>query len=97
MKIKDLLKKWFDIKYEPSAQKIKILKELDYFDDVWIKDQNGIILKGWVFDINKKHIIVTIPSSDNKFFDFRFIITRPLTQTKLIQNNITLFLNDPCL
>lgn len=73
----------------------KTLKELDFLDDVWIEDQSGKILKGWVFDINKKHIFVTIPIEDG-YLDYRFVITRPLSQTKLNQNNLILHLNKPC-
>lgn len=75
---------------------LKTLKELDYLDSVWIKDKSDNILEGWVFDINKKHIIVTIPLYNNQFIDFKFNVTRPLSQTQLTQNNVTIYLNKPC-
>lgn len=91
----DKLKKLFVINVPKKVMKPKILGELDYLDDVWIKDNAGNLFKGWVFDINKKHIIATVPSEDGSFLDFRFSITRPLTQTELNQNNKTLYLNKP--
>ena len=73
----------------------KTLIDLDVLDTVWILD-NDVLYEGWVYDINKKHVIVTALSKDKKYLDFRFTITKPLTQSQLIQNNKTLFLNKPC-
>ena len=75
---------------------LKTLSELDYLDYVWIKDRAGDILRGWVVDVNKKHIIATVPIGEGQFLDYRFNITRPLSQTELTQNNSTLYLNNPC-
>ena len=85
----------FRIRLAPIEEEVKLktLKELDILDTVWIKDDAEDILEGGVFDINKKHIIVTVPLEDKGFLDFRFVITRPLTQTELTQNGKTLYLN----
>ena len=96
MSIFNKIKNFIIPKYKPNKESIKTIKELDFLDTVWIIDINERLLKGWVFDINKKHIIVTVPLENGNFLDFRFIITRPLSQTKLIQNNNILFLNKPC-
>ncbi len=66
----------------------KNLSDLDIFDTVWVQDTDKNILTGWVYDINKKHIIVTIPT-DDKFIDIRF--KRDSNNTK----NYTLLLNKP--
>ena len=73
---------------------IKTLQDLEIFDTVWVKDLDGNIQKGWVFDLTKKHIIVTIPM-DGQFQDYRFRTIRPLTNTEIKQNDIVLYLNDP--
>lgn len=96
MSIFSKIKNFIIPKYKPNKESIKTIKELDFLDTVWVLDINERLLKGWVFDINKKHIIVTVPLENGNFLDFRFIITRPLSQTKLIQNNNILFLNKPC-
>lgn len=74
----------------------KTLKELDFLDDVWIKNPSGDILKGWVFDINKKHIYVTVPIGNQEYLDYRFTISRPFSRTEITQNNKTLYFNNPC-
>ena len=82
--------------YKPPEKPKKTIKDLDFLDTVWILDVDESLLEGWIFDINKKHIIVTVPLKDGNFLDFRFNITRPLSQIKLIQNNRVLFVNKPC-
>lgn len=86
---------WIVPPYVPPERKEKTLEELDILDDVWILSSDESLLKGWVFDINKKHIIVVIPVKNKDFLEFRFNVTRPLSQTKLVQNHKTLFLNEP--
>ena len=96
MSIIDKIKEWFSIpEYKRYEKPLKTLKDLDFFDDVWIKDGSSI-LKGWIFDLNKKHIIITIPTDEGEFLDYRFTITKPLNQTELNQYNKTLYFNDPC-
>lgn len=92
-KIKEML---FPV-YETPEKPLKMIKDLDVLDTVWILDSSESLLKGWVWDINKKHVIVTVPLPENTFADFRFSITRPNTQTKLIESNKILFLNEPCM
>lgn len=91
------IKALFKSKAEVSPKPLKTLKELDLLDDVWVKDKDGIIYKGWVFHINKHHLIVLIPLENKSSIEFRFNITRPLTQTEIVQGNRILFLNKPCI
>lgn len=96
MKILNKLKQLFSIKHTSIPKHPKTLKDLDILDDVWVKDKLGVIHKGWIFDINKHHLIVLVPEENAPFSEFRFNITRPLSRTELIQYNQTLFLNEPC-
>ena len=73
---------------------MKTIQDLEVFDTVWVKEKD-ILYEGWIFDINKKHIIVTVPKDNYK--DYRFVITRPLSQTELNQNGHTLLFNKPCI
>ena len=90
------IKSLFTIKPQTKSKPLKTIKELDLLDDVWVKDKDGTIFRGWIFHINKHHLIVLVPLETTSI-EFRFNITRPLTQTQLIQGNRTLFLNEPCI
>ena len=81
--------------YNQIEKPLKSIKDLDVLDDVWILD-SGNLYKGWVFDINNKHIIVTAMTTSGRYLDFRFIKTKPFNQTQLTQNHKILFLNEPC-
>lgn len=96
MSIWNKVKDWLFPSYKPIEKPMKTLKDLDFLDTVWVLDINESLLEGWVFDINKKHIIVTVPLKEGQFLDFRFSVTKPLSQTQLKQSNRTLFLNKPC-
>ena len=96
MSFLDNLKKIIVPKYNKIDKPKKTLADLDFLDTVWILNSDESLLEGWVFDINKKHVIVTVRLSDDEFLDFRFIITRPNTKTFITQNNKVLFLNKPC-
>jgi len=72
-------------------QSQRTLKDLDYFDSVWIKD-NGIIYEGWVFDITRRCIVVCYGPD---LLDFRFHLEKPLNCTELIQGDKTLYCNQP--
>lgn len=98
MKILNKIIKWLSPGLEvPIIPPSKTLQDLEIFDTIWIQNSDGEILKGWIFDLNKKHIIVTVYDSDGNNQDYRFSLTRPLTQTQLKQNNLTLFLEEPCM
>lgn len=94
MKLLDKIKNLFH-KQELIPKQLKTISDLDIADSVWIKDSHNILHEGWVYDINKKRIIV-ITSDKNDILEFRFTITRPLSQIQLTQNNKTLYLNEPC-
>ena len=91
------IKAIFSAKPQSASKPLKTIKELDLLDDVWVKDKDGIIYKGWVFHINKHHLIVLVPLENKINLEFRFDITRPLTQTQIVQGNRILFLNEPCM
>ena len=80
------------IKKKPENNKpLKTIKDLEIFDDVWIKDDNEIY-KGWIFDITRRNIIVCYGKQP---LDFRFQIPRPLTLTEIKQDNKILYCNEP--
>lgn len=98
MKILNKIIKWLSPGLEVSKiPSSKTLQDLEIFDTIWIENSEGELLKGWIFDINKKHIIVSAYDKDGNNQDYRFSLTRPLTQTQLKQNNLTLFLEEPCM
>ena len=77
---------------EPSIQKpLKTIKDLDVFDDVWIKE-NDEIYYGWVYEISRRHITVVY---DDAKKDYKFQIIKPLTNTQIEQDNKVLFCNKP--
>lgn len=98
MKILNKIIKWLSPGLEVSKiPPSKTLQDLEIFDTIWIENSEGELLKGWIFDINKKHVIVSAYDKDGNNHDYRFVLTRPLTQTQLKQNNTTLFLEEPCM
>lgn len=97
MKILNKIIKWLSPGLEvPITPPSKTLQDLEIFDTIWIKDSSGNILKGWIFDLTKKHVIVSAYDDAGNGYEYHFVLTRPLTQTQLKQNNITLFLEKPC-
>lgn len=98
MKILDILKKILSPNTDSRLlSKLKTVQDLEIFDTVWLKSSDGVINKGWIFDLTKKHIIVVIYDKNGNSTDYRFNITRPLDQTQLIQNNNVLLFNEPCM
>ncbi len=83
--------------YKPPEITEKTLKDLEVLDTVWILDSDNILLQGWVFEKTTKHVIVVVSMKNNKSLDFRFTITKPLSQTQITQNGKILFLNKPCM
>lgn len=77
---------------EPTAPKpLKTIKDLDVFDDVWIKDDEEIYY-GWIYEISRRHITVVY---DNAKKDYKFQIVKPLNNTQLEQDSKILYCNDP--
>ena len=75
-----------------EANKNKItVKDLQIFDDIWIKDEEEIF-KGWIFDISRRCITV-VYGEDLR--DFKFQIPRPTNVTEIIQGNKILYCNEP--
>lgn len=85
---KNLFKpKTVEVKNKPK----KTIKDLDYIDTVWVKEDN-VIYNGWVFDITRRCIIV-VYGPDQR--DFRFRVDKAFDKTELEQNNKTLYCNNP--
>lgn len=80
------------LKKKPEIKKpLKTIKDLEIFDDVWVKE-NDEIYRGWIFDITRRNIVVCY---GNQPLDFRFQIPRPLTLTEVKQDNKILYCNEP--
>ena len=69
----------------------KTLKDLDYLDSVWIKE-DGEVFEGWVFDFTRRCIIVVY---GNDLRDFRFRLEKPLDRTEIEQDGKILYCNNP--
>lgn len=78
-------------KYEEDKKPLKIIKDLDVFDDVWVKDEDEIYY-GWIFEITRRHITVVY---DNAKRDYKFHIEKQSKQTQIEQDNKTLYCNKP--
>jgi len=78
-------------KSEPIKPKLKTLKDLDYLDSVWIKEDDEIF-EGWVFDFTRRCIIVVY---GHDLRDFRFRMEKPFNRTEIQQNDKTLYCNEP--
>lgn len=78
-------------KYEEQEKPLKIVKDLDVFDDVWIKEGNDIYY-GWVYEITRRHVTVVY---DNAKRDYKFYIEKQSKQTQIEQDNKTLYCNKP--
>lgn len=78
-------------KYEEQEKPLKIVKDLDVFDDVWIKEGNDIYY-GWVYEITRRHVTVVY---DNAKRDYKFYIEKQSKQTQIEQDNKILYCNKP--
>ena len=78
-------------KSEPIKPKLKTVKDLDYLDSVWVKEDSEIF-EGWVFDFTRRCIIVVY---GNDLRDFRFRLEKPLDRTEIEQDGKILYCNDP--
>lgn len=93
-----MLKKIFQLfkrKITDKSTPLKTIRDVDFFDTVYIIDKHGTRYEGWVYEKSKKHIIVTCLDENGDYKDFRFTINRDvLNNTQLEQNHITLYLNE---
>lgn len=87
MRLKDLFKPI----QSNNEEQIKTIKDLQEFDDVWIKEDDELFL-GWIYDISRRCITV-VYGSDLR--DFKFQIPRPLNLTQIEQGNKVLYCNKP--
>lgn len=87
MRLKDLFKS------NPIKEEInlKTIKDLQEFDDVWIKEDDELFM-GWIYDISRRCITV-VYGPDLR--DFKFQIPKPLTLTQIEQGNKILYCNKP--
>lgn len=76
---------------DPETPKpLKTIKDLDVFDDVWIKEE-GEIYYGWIYEISRRHITVVY---DNAKRDYMFQIVKPLSNTQIEQDGKILYCNE---
>lgn len=78
-------------KYEEQEKPLKIVKDLDIFDDVWIKEGNDVYY-GWIYEITRRHVTVVY---DNAKRDYKFYIEKQSKQTQIEQDNKILYCNKP--
>jgi len=78
-------------KYEEQEKPLKIVKDLDVFDDVWVKEGNDIYY-GWVYEITRRHVTVVY---DNAKRDYKFYIEKQSKQSQIEQDNKILYCNKP--
>ena len=90
MKIFNFFKKLLNKNVEVITKPEKTFKDLQIFDTVWIKE-NGIIYKGWVFEISRRCITVVY---GNDLKDYKFQIPKPLNVVKVEQDNKILYCNE---
>lgn len=71
----------------------KTILDLDYFDDVWIKlNSDDTVYKGWVFDLHKNYLLVTVKVKDD-FLDLKFDIPKDRITSELNNNKAICYLN----
>ena len=85
------IQKFFLIPEILTSEKEKTIKDLDFCDTVWIKDEDGLF-EGWVFDITRRCVVVIY---DKGWRDFRFRIEKPLNRTEIEQSGKVLYCNEP--
>lgn len=87
----EFIKNLFKPTQPNNGKQIKTIKDLQEFDDVWIKEDDELFM-GWVYDISRRCITV-VYGPDLR--DFKFQIPRPLTLTQIEQGNKVLYCNKP--
>ena len=89
-KIKNIFKYKEPVKSIP----LKTLRDVDFFDTVWVKDKSGIVYEGWIYDKTRKHLIVTAITEEGIYKDYRFITNKcNRTVTEIEQNHNVLYFN----
>lgn len=89
MSIIERVLNWIDpLEIETKAPE-KTIKDIEFFDDVWIKD-NDVIYKGWVWEKTRRHITVIY---NEGILDFKFNLTKPFNRTSIEQDNKVLYCN----
>ena len=78
-------------KYEEQEKPLKIVKDLDVYDDVWIKEGNDVYY-GWIYEITRRHVTVVY---DNAKRDYKFYIEKQSKQSQIEQDNKILYCNKP--
>lgn len=78
-------------KYEEQEKPLKIVKDLDVFDDVWVKEGNDVYY-GWIYEITRRHVTVVY---DNAKRDYKFYIEKQSKQSQIEQDNKILYCNKP--
>jgi len=82
----DLFSSYESLEYIPN----KTLETLDILDDVYVERDNEILC-GWIWEINKKSIYVILSNLETITIHYK----RPLTQSIIKDENVTLYLNNP--
>lgn len=91
------IKNIFKCKEPKKSTPLKTLRDVDFFDTIWLQDKNGAIYEGWVYDKSRKHLIVTVLKETGELIDYRFLKHGSLSATQLEQEHRILYFNDPCL
>ncbi len=77
---------------------LKTVRDVDFFDTVWIVDKSEICYEGWIYEKTKKHIIVTVYFGQDAIKDFMFIINREdLSKSCLEENHVKVYFDKRCL
>lgn len=84
------IKKLFKLNETKSLKKEKTVKDLQIFDDIWVKEDNEIF-KGWIWDISRRCITVVYGEG---LRDFKFQIPRPMNVTEIVQGDKVLYCNE---
>lgn len=89
---------WFKKpKIEQESTPPKTLRDVDFFDTVWIVDRDGVSYEGWIYDKSKKHIVATAVDPAGVYRDFRFVITHnDLQKLYIEQNHIKIYFDYKC-
>ena len=89
---------WFKApKIEQKSTPPKTLRDVDFFDTVWLIDKTGIPYEGWIYEKTNKHIVATAIDEYGRYKDFRFIINHNDLQKSFIeQNHVKIYFDYKC-
>ena len=91
MSLIKFIQKLFLVPETKTKKSLKKIKNLDFLDTIWVKEED-VIFEGWVFDITRRCIIV-VYGKDLR--DFRFRTEKFLDKTEIIQDDKILYCNEP--